>query len=738
MGQTASRDAYEVQKPESFSNNQQFTDNLRVEVFAPIGPPPSGFSALPERQAVKDQIGDDKLQSRPNQPINVYDQVLAIAARETNRQPANENELFEQAIKMMRSEGMTPSTKAHFENAIRSADSLFNPQDEQLTYQLIRELQTGRKTDGSVLSVQERAQKHIDVQQEIARAVSGLQYRMVYGSLLNESKQYASAERIFKENISIADRLPLQAFQAELTQLNKDAQNPQFDRNRQSQFFKMMQNIQGSGVSRDDGLLYLPVTARKQAALFYVAGAQEPNTGLVKSIEASQMIDQAKAKEQELYGVTADKLKLFDPTLANMAQAIVPLLPENLRKEKQEADTFWSNAIVDGGTAAGVMTLAAVTAAVLTKNPKVAGLLVEGGKLSAVGYGVIGAGALGSEVLARHAAHKFVTGDDESWTTSTIHGTAALGSVAAMIGTRAKVGEFLYKGATAEAIAPQLVRGYGLSEGATVSEFVTALGKSTRIPESISALAKGESASKPFIDAATGSINAEVAQALNGYYSNAQLANMAGGLMADATSIGKWYTPSGAYARAKGAFSPLDFGLENNQLAGSVAFRSLAGSYSTAFAGIGTYKSITSLDVGIDPKTGKPMSYTDSFFRSHYRSITDNTATEALWLGAMPAMADGVLAQGAYAEAAGALGAVKAPFRVSVLESMGAKGVASADLIKTGLQASDLAIVSTIYNISNVSKVISGASKSSSIGQKLEATSRPISDEADAPSFHSH
>jgi len=432
-----------------------------------------------------------------------------------------------------------------------------------------------------------------------------------------------------------------------------------------------------------------------------------------------------------LYGVTDDKLKTFDPTLSNMAQGILPLLPENLRKEKQKADSFWSNALVDGGTAAVVLTLAGLTAAALTRNPEAANLLVEGGKLTKVGYGVIGAGALGTEVLARHTAHQLVTGENESWGNSLVHGTAALGTVAAIVGTRSAVSNFLYKGATAEAVTPQLLKGYGLTaETATVDQLAAAMGKSTS--QIAPGLAKLEGST---LVMENGVVNADVAKALEGYYSKAQLANMTAGVLKEGEgAIGKWYSPSGAYARAKGAFSPLDFGLENSNLAGQLASRSFASGYTSAFAAIGTYSSISALDRPIDPKTGKPISYADSFIQSNYRSMTDNTAVDALWLGIMPAMKDGALAKSIYAEGAGPIGKgwgyFKAPFKVSTLGSMGAEGLSGANYARVGMQASQLAIGSTIYNFSNLSKTFQGAMQSRAIGHQLDAMGAPITDQA--------
>lgn len=684
------------------------------------------------QQPGQQQPGADRTQ----QPGQTTDQSQQVAGISPENQGLRPDQIMAKAQQMLQQNGMNDATKKQFQDAVKSADALFGPQDKQMTDQLIQVLQTGKKADGSDLSPQERVQAHQLVQQEFSRATLGMQYRMAYGQLLNQNKQYASAEAVFKENIGIADKLPLQAFQAELTQLGKDSQNPQIDRASQADLFTMMQSIQGSGTSKDDGLLYMPITTRKQAALFYVAGADGQGTGLVKPEQASAMIDQAKAKEKELYGVTDDKLKTFDPTLANMAQGILPLLPENLRREKQKADSFWSNAIVDGGTAAAVLTLAGLTAAVLTKNPETANLLVQGGKLTKVGYGVIGAGALGTEVLARHTVHQLVTGENESWTNSAIHGTAALGSVAAIVGTRSAVSNFLYKGATAEAVTPQLVKGYGLAEGATVKEFVAAMGKTTKVPESLIRLADDAAISaKPIVEG--GAVNAEVAQALTGYYSKAQMANLTAGVLKEgegASALGKWYSPSGAAARVKGAFSPLNFALDNQNLAGQLASRSFASGYSSAFAAIGTYSSINALDRPIDPKTGKPISYVDSFIQSNYRSIGDNTAVDALWLGIMPAMKDGAIAKSVYAEGAGSIGKgwgyFKAPFKVSSLGSMGAEGLSSANYLKTGAQAGQLAIGSTIYNFSNLSKLFQGATQSRAIGHQLDAMNAPIRDQS--------
>jgi hypothetical protein len=658
-----------------------------------------------------------------------------IAGLNPENQGLRPDQIMAKAQQQLQQTGMNDAVKKQFGDAIKVADSMYGPNDKQMTDQLINVLQTGKKADGTAITADERVQAHQLVQQEFSRATLGMQYRMAYGQLLNQNKQYATAEGVFKENIGVADKLPLASFQAELTQLGKDSQNPQISRANQADLFTMMQGIQGSGTSKDDGLLYMPITTRKYAALFYVSGADGSGVGIVKPEQAAAMIDEAKAKEKELYNVTDDKLKAFDPKLANMAQSIIPLLPENLRKEKQKADSFWSNAIVDGGTAAVVITLAGLTASLITKNPKIFGMLVEGegaaAKLSMTGYAAVGAGALGTEVLARHTVHQLVTGENEGWDKSLIHGAAGLGAVAAIMGTRSLASKFLYNGATAEGASARISTEMGLAADAPIGKFVSGVAEKTTLTPGLEAL---QGSLEPMM--VDGALNPKLAAEL-AKYSPAQLTTLTQTFMKEGAAVAgqsaKWYAPSNIASRAAGAnpFSALDL---TTATTGKLAMRSFYSGYSSAFGAIGAYSSISSLDRPIDPKTGKPVSYADSFIQSNYRSMSDNTAVDALWLGIMPAMKDGVLAKSVYAEGAGPIGKTwgyfKAPFKVSTFGSMGAEAAGAGNYTRLGLQASQLAIGSTFYNFTNLSKVFQGAMQSRAIGHQLDAMGAPITDQS--------
>lgn len=694
---------------------------------------------------------------RTQQPGATTDQSGNIAGLNPENQGLRPDQIMAKAQQALQQGGMTEATKKQFQDAIKSADALYGPQDKQMTDQLIQVLQTGKKADGSALTPQERVQAHQLVQQEFSRATLGMQYRMAYGSVLNQNKQYASAEAVFKENVAVADKLPLAAFQAELTQLGKDSQNPQIDRASQADLFTMMQSIQGSGTSKDDGLLYMPITTRKQAALFYVAGADGSGNGLVKPEQAAAMIDQATAKEKELYGVTDDKLKTFDPTLANMAKGVVPLLPENIRKQKQNADSFWSNAMVDGGTAAVVLTLAGLTASIVTKNPKIFGMLVEGegaaAKLSLTGYAAIGTGALGLDIAGRHYIHQGLTGENESWGNSAIHGIAGLGAVGAIMGTRSAAANFLFKGAGAEGAltrfatneakmvtaadgtitAVSRTAGQELTSTKTVGEFFTQFSQGGR---EMTAAQKALMTSTEPIIGAGGVINADAVAAMQGM-SRAQLTGLTQTFMKETgETAAKWYTPSGIAQRAGGLnpFSSLDLASASS---GQLGMRSFYSGYTTALAGTGTYGSIAAMDRGVDPVTGKQMSYGESFMKTNFGSMSQNVFTEALMIGMMPIMKDGAMAKTVFQEGAGLKGnawnAIKSPWSATSFGSMGTDALTSARYARTGMQAGQMAFVTTfpsLFNLNPAMKAYGGWQQSKAYGNQLDAMAKPITDQA--------
>ena len=706
----------------------------------------------PEVQALANKVGIDlrllpappdailsgALQSTPRGRTDASRQVSTtddaaqppVAGISSENQGLRADQIFDDAKRSLQQGGMTEATKKLFADAIKVADSMYGPADQQTTDKLINSLQTGRKADGSAITSDERLETHKVVQQEFSRATWGMQYRMVYGQALNQNKQYASAEKVFKENIAITDRLPLVSFQAELTQLGKDVQNPNINRNSQRDLFNMMQAIQGQGTSKDDGLLFMPITSRKHAALFYVGGADGSGSGIVKPEQAAAMIDDAIAKEKSLYGVDKDKVKGFDPTLANMAQGIIPLLPENLRKTKMQTDTFWSNALVDGGVAAAAISGTMFIAGVLTKNGTLAkmGLASAEGTLNFGGKALVGASILGGATLGRHEVHKLITGENESWDNSLIHGTAGVGGVAAIMGTRSLANKILYGGAgvTPETMLTRFstersvaALGGGAATTPTVGEFFVNMGSNGRLLTAEQAALKASVA--PLVEG--GIVNSEAAAALKSL-TQPQLATLTQTFLKESVAGGShWYSPSNIY----GAGKPLDLTTTSSANLGARSFYS---GYTSAFSAIGTYSSISSLDRAIDPKTGKPISYADSFIQSNYRNAYENTAVDALWMGIL--MRDGALAKNIYAEGASpaskAWGYFKAPLKPSAL-GIGALGD-GASYGQMGLKAAQIGVISTLANGSNLKKWYEGGMEARAIGHQLDAMQEPITDQS--------
>lgn len=652
--------------------------------------------------------------------------------------PENEglraDQIFDDARRSLQQVGMNDETKKLFADAIKVADSMYGSADQQATDNLIKSLQTGLKPGGIPMTAADRLEVHKVMQQEFSRATLGMQYRMVYAQALNQNKQYASAEKVLLENIAITDKLPLTSFQAELTQLGKDVQDPNISRNSQRDLFKMMQALQGQGTSKDDGLLFMPITSRKQAAYFYVGGADGSGVGVVKPEQASAMIDDAIAKEVSLYGVERDRVKIFDPSLASMAQGVLPLLPENVRNMKMKADSFWSNALVDGGVAAMAISGTMFVAGVLTRNGTLAkmGLVSGEGTLNLGGKALVGASILGGATLGRHEAHRMITGENEGWDKSLIHGTAGVGEVAAIMGTRSLANKILYGGAnvTPEAMLTRFSSersiaavGERAATTPTVGEFFVHMGSNGRRLTAEQAALRSSAA--PLLEA--GIVNAEAASAL-GNLTRPQLANLTQTFIGEGAAGSRWYTPRGLYAGSKNLIpGSLDL---TTATSGNLGVRSFYGGYAGAFNAVGTYSSISSLDRGIDPNTGELMSYADSLIKSNYRSNYDNTATNALFMGLF--MRDGALATNVYAEGAGRAakirGYLKAPLKPSALPISALGEGASYGQI--GLKSGQLGIISTLSNTATLDKWYSGGMESRALGRKLESMQLPIEDQS--------
>jgi hypothetical protein len=346
------------------------------------------------------------------------------------------------------------------------------------------------------------------------------------------------------------------------------------------------------------------------------------------------------------------------------------------------------------------------------------------------GYAAIGAGGLALDVAGRHYTHQLLTGENEGWDKSASHGVAGLGAVAAIMGTRSVASKFLFRGVDAEAAGSRMLTELNLGGDAATGKLVSAIGERTALSDGLKAL---QGSLEPVM--VDGALNPKLAAEL-AKYSPAQLSNLTGQFIKEgaAANGAKWYNSMGSKLAGANPLSSIDLATATS---GKLGMRSFYSGYTTALAGTGTYGSIAAMDTGVDPVTGKPMTYAESFMKTNFNSMSQNVFTEALMVGMMPAMKDGALAKSVFQEGAGlksnAWSAIKSPWSATTFGSMGTDALTSSRLTRTGLQAGQMAFVTTypsIFNITPAMKTFGGWQQSKAYGAQLDAMGKPITDQA--------
>jgi len=117
--------------------------------------------------------------------------------------------MISKAIASLRCNGMTEITKQHFADAIKLADAGFGPSNLRDTQIALSNLTLGTRIDGTILSEPEIMATHAFVDKQFDLAVMGNSVRELYAKSLTEAKQFSSAEKVYKENVQVADKLPL-------------------------------------------------------------------------------------------------------------------------------------------------------------------------------------------------------------------------------------------------------------------------------------------------------------------------------------------------------------------------------------------------------------------------------------------------------------------------------------------------------------------------------------------------
>jgi tetratricopeptide (TPR) repeat protein len=664
--------------------------------------------------------------------------IKPVPGVDAENQGLRHDQILQLAKQKLQAEGMTPAAKKLFEDAIRVADSLFGPTDIKNIEQTLERLQNDKHPNGQPLTVQDRVFAHLKINEEFSLATFGLQCRNEYAALLLQHKQYQTAEKIQRERINVADGLPLELIKKEMDILLKDMQNPKIERGVQLDLANRYDAYAGRGHSKDDGLIYMPVVCRKLTADFYISARENRDYGIWKPDQAFHMINEIKDLETRRYGIDFAKNPGADATLMDRAKMLEKEISPELRKDKARYDTWWSNAVVDGAAAGIALTGAAFLASLATKRPQFfkMALTAEGTALSTGGKLALATGVVGTATVGRHYLHQALTGESEGWDQSLIHGSAGVGGVVAIMGTRATLGNWLLKGASEEGLVLKIAERYGTriegAEAAAASQKMTVeqFGKyladskiavSPTVREYIAkngaqVLVEGGVLQKATFDAVKMGLNPAQSTALA-----AELARPA----VERGMIGKNIDRIvRGYQNVKGIspFGSLDLATSS---IGKIRMRAGYANFAEATAGLGTYNTITALD-RTDPATGEKISFTDSLIKAHYRNPMDNTLANALFLQLM--MKNGNVAR---TGADGIKARMMAPISASKWGVGATTGSVSelATIQAMAKQGAYLSFASRAFDLSG--RIVDGqyAYKSYETQQKLDKIAKPITNE---------
>jgi hypothetical protein len=537
--------------------------------------------------------------------------------------------------------------------------------------------------------------------------------------------------------------------------------NPNIKRASQADLGSMFEQIGGSTSSKDDGLLYMPISSRKCAAYFYMSGRDSETPGIFKPDQAIMMINDTRAAELRHYNIDLTKNPKADAQLLSMAKDFSQFASEKLKEDKSKWDKYWSDGIIDATAGVVAVTVASYLASLALRRPifrfaltaEKAALTAEGAALatqrtlSLGGKVAIGTTAFGSALGTRAALHGAATGEAEDISTSLIHTTAGIAGIGGIYATRGAVNRFLFRGCTEEASALRLLEAQGkVAEGAAVgSEKVLKVEQLTefytranlRVPKET---AEWMAKNKDLVVATGRTVDAAVFANCKLGLSASQSATLARQLaplapVAEATAEGAAAAPFLTRLGQK----TLD-GLKGLNPVGKIdlatastsqlAMRSFWGNWASASGGLFALESVRSLDREVNPETGQKYSYAESLLRANYQSLGNNTLTRGFLLGhgmlVFGGMPVGSLPLNFYAKEASLLGRIKgtamAPFASN---SFGAT-LKGAGVMEKGLQAGHLGFMSFVYDYDALQKLVQGRHTSSEIGKKLQQNARPI------------
>jgi hypothetical protein len=612
-----------------------------------------------------------------------------------NQRTQSPFDLISAAESSLQTNGMTADTKALYQKAIAAADSLYNPQDLTALKTLTDVLTTGKKVDGTEVAPAERMMGHRILNTELQAAQLGVQFRLSYAAMLQKTHQFATCESVLKDAVTAADRMPLDLIQKEQQLLQKDSSNPSLSREQQIMLGEAQKDFIGNKSIQQPGFAYLPTLARLDAAAFYVSAQpredhKTPN-GVLKPELALSMLDSAKNSYQQMFHADLSK-KGTDPLYDAISETATMMLPENLKKQKENTDGFWSNTAIDLGV--GALTIGA---AFLLQRVGLGELAVRGGAalkvalatetgLTATGQ-IARAGLMwGGATAGRHYLHEWATGNSESWMTSTIHGGAGLAEISMISGVKGMMTNKLFQGATEEAALLRTAQVRG-TEGTLTSGALKDLYTANKwtVPKSLSAL-----------DASTVIVkDGAVLQPLGLGLDAAKSAELVKAALAGPernvvvrTAMATVNVPRSIGETVAAIVNPRQLDLAT-ATARQISARGNAAGYVAALAGGEGYRAITALDRRYDTTTGERISYGQSFANN---MLSIEPFTDALMM--MPFVKPGAMPANYYQEGAGAVKNAWSSVR-NVFSHLGPSGAAAQSenaMLRTAASAAPVAM----------------------------------------------
>ncbi len=312
------------------------------------------------------------------------------------------------------------------------------------------------------------------------------------------------------------------------------------------------------------------------------------------------------------------------------------MLPENLKKQKETADGGWSNVALDLGVAA----LTYYATSKLHFNPSALKLATTGATLT----GRIAAGGLmlGTATVGRHYGHELLTGNSESWTTSTIHGAAGLAELGVIAGVRGKLGNLYFKGANTESALLRVAQSQGTGEALTSGALKDLYAANKwAIPKELAAL---ESSTVIVKDGAVvKSLDLGLDAAKSAELAKASLSEPAQNFMVRGIKS-VWNLPGNTARTVTAIVNPKELDLAT-ATAKQISARGTATGFVSALAGSETYQAITALDRRFDSTTGDYISYGRSFADN---MLSLEPLTDALMIA--PFIKPGIMPRNFYAE----------------------------------------------------------------------------------------